>query len=395
MSNLEHPFLGKAWISLGILAFGDNWFGWRIPILIFSLLALASFYLLSRRFLSPRMSIYATSLLGFENIFFVHGSLALLDVPALFFCIFGFYLYERKRYSWSAASFALGVLSKETSLFFVLALVIYHLATAHRREIPGGLRKAIARGGYFVIILTVVVAVPITLYDVTYRPIAPATETQMATVTVSYDSKGGTTTVTSTTTRTTEETFVSNAFEHFMFISSYASALTITENMTVDAGNYAWNWVVSTFPPMIYYDEKVEKVVQTISTDGQLLEERNVTSRPISWFGAGTQPLWWSIWIVLGFIGYRIYRRRSKRIDLLILSLIAGTYLPNLYLSLVVSRIVYPFYFLNTVPALALGMALFFETLPIGRGKQFVLASYLLAVVTIFVYYFPVRLFDL
>ncbi len=26
-SNPEHPFLGKVWVSLDIILFGDNWFG--------------------------------------------------------------------------------------------------------------------------------------------------------------------------------------------------------------------------------------------------------------------------------------------------------------------------------------------------------------------------------
>ena len=47
-SNPEHPFLGKAWISLGIATFGDNWFGWRIVPVSFSLLSLIVFYFVSK-----------------------------------------------------------------------------------------------------------------------------------------------------------------------------------------------------------------------------------------------------------------------------------------------------------------------------------------------------------
>ena len=34
-SNLEHPFLGKAWIALGIGIFGNNFFGWRFITILF------------------------------------------------------------------------------------------------------------------------------------------------------------------------------------------------------------------------------------------------------------------------------------------------------------------------------------------------------------------------
>ena len=70
-SNPEHPFLGKAWISLGIATFGDNWFGWRIVPVSFSLLSLIVFYFVSKKFLGEKLATYSTALLGFENIFFI------------------------------------------------------------------------------------------------------------------------------------------------------------------------------------------------------------------------------------------------------------------------------------------------------------------------------------
>ena len=86
-SNPEHPFLGKAWIALGILLFGDNWFGWRIIPTVFSILTLIAFYYVSKKFLGGRLAVYSTALLGFENMVFIHGSLALLEVPSIFFAL--------------------------------------------------------------------------------------------------------------------------------------------------------------------------------------------------------------------------------------------------------------------------------------------------------------------
>ena len=96
-SNIEHPFLGKAWGALGMLIFGDNAFGWRIIIVLFGALTLYTFYHLAQRYLSERMALLAAAYLGFDHMFFTHSSLFLLEIPALFFAILAFkYYFERR-----------------------------------------------------------------------------------------------------------------------------------------------------------------------------------------------------------------------------------------------------------------------------------------------------------
>lgn len=70
-SNPEHPFLGKVWGSLGILLFGNNFFGWRIVIIVFGLLSMYVFYLLLLKYLSERQALLATAFLGFDYMFFL------------------------------------------------------------------------------------------------------------------------------------------------------------------------------------------------------------------------------------------------------------------------------------------------------------------------------------
>src|SRR5579863_8593300 len=92
-SNLEHPFFGKIWGALGIYLFGDNFFGWRIFYVLIGVLTVWVFYELARVFFSKDKALFAASLLGFETLFFIHTTAALLEGPPLLFGLLGVLLY--------------------------------------------------------------------------------------------------------------------------------------------------------------------------------------------------------------------------------------------------------------------------------------------------------------
>ena len=50
-SNIEHPFFGKIWGSLGIYLFGNDFFGWRIFYVIIGVLAVYALYLIALNFM--------------------------------------------------------------------------------------------------------------------------------------------------------------------------------------------------------------------------------------------------------------------------------------------------------------------------------------------------------
>ena len=133
--NLEHPFLSKAFIAAGIAIFGNNTFGWRIfEVLLgtFSIPVLFGICLSVTK--NARLSLYAAFLLAFETLFFVHSSIAVIDISAMFFALLGFLFYFAKVRWWrfdritlTGIAFGLSALSKETAIMLLLVLVIYHL----------------------------------------------------------------------------------------------------------------------------------------------------------------------------------------------------------------------------------------------------------------------------
>jgi len=109
------------------MIFGDNWFSWRVPSVIFGMMSLFVFYKIFREYTSEKNALLATALLSFDTIFFVHSSLFLRDVPLMFFGILSFYFYLKKRYYLAALPLGFAFMIKETAIFFFLLIIINHL----------------------------------------------------------------------------------------------------------------------------------------------------------------------------------------------------------------------------------------------------------------------------
>ncbi len=88
--NLEHPPLAKELMALSIWLFGDNPFGWRTMSALFGALALTGIYLCGRAlFDGQRAALWATAIAGLNQMLFVQARVAMLDIFALAFVLWG------------------------------------------------------------------------------------------------------------------------------------------------------------------------------------------------------------------------------------------------------------------------------------------------------------------
>jgi 4-amino-4-deoxy-L-arabinose transferase-like glycosyltransferase len=88
--NLEHPPLAKELMALSIWLFGDNPFGWRTMSALFGALALTGVYLCGRAlFDDRRAALWATALAALNQMLFVQARIAMLDIFALAFVLWG------------------------------------------------------------------------------------------------------------------------------------------------------------------------------------------------------------------------------------------------------------------------------------------------------------------
>ena len=82
--NVEHPPLGKVLIALSMAVFGDNGLGYRLPSVLFGMVALGALFLIVRAAGETAwLAILAVALFAFDNLAFVHGRIGTLDMPVL------------------------------------------------------------------------------------------------------------------------------------------------------------------------------------------------------------------------------------------------------------------------------------------------------------------------
>jgi predicted membrane channel-forming protein YqfA (hemolysin III family) len=105
--------------------------------------------------------------------------------------------------------------------------------------------------------------------------------------------------------------------------------------------------------------------------------------------------VWYSIWLVVPVVAWKLIRRSATEADVLSGCLIAATYLPLTYISLVSHRVEYAFYFLNTDVGLALGIPLVIGLAARGneRTERLLVFLWLAAALVFFLAYFPVNPF--
>lgn len=91
-----HPHLGKIIISLGIITFGMNPFGWRFMSVIFGILIIPLMYLFAKKlFDNSFIAAATTGLLVFDCMHYTLSRIATIDIFAAFFILLMYYfLYE-------------------------------------------------------------------------------------------------------------------------------------------------------------------------------------------------------------------------------------------------------------------------------------------------------------
>jgi predicted membrane-bound dolichyl-phosphate-mannose-protein mannosyltransferase len=136
--NSPHPPLGKVLIAGSMLVLGDGGIGWRTPSVVAAMVALIALYGIVRASGgSPWLGVAAVGLFAFDNLSFVHGRIATLDMMALAPVLVGALLAIRGHPAMAGAACAIGTLVKLTAGFGLLAIAALELIT-----MVGALRSA-------------------------------------------------------------------------------------------------------------------------------------------------------------------------------------------------------------------------------------------------------------
>ncbi|MGI8903086.1 MAG: glycosyltransferase family 39 protein [Solirubrobacteraceae bacterium] len=140
--NAEHAQLAKLVIAGGIELLGDGPWGWRLPSVLFGLLAMAALYaLVTGAGASRRLAVGAVAVMALDNLMLVHSRIATLDIYAVALMLVAGALYVRRRPWLAGAALGVGGCMKLVALYLLVALVLYEglgLLAARGRAPTGG-----------------------------------------------------------------------------------------------------------------------------------------------------------------------------------------------------------------------------------------------------------------
>lgn len=339
--NREHPPLGKVFIAASMKVFGDRPLGWRLPSILTGLIAILLVYAVCVAAGGDRwLGLTAAFLFSFDNLVLVHSRIGVLDMPLLMFLLLGTWLLFLRRPLLAGAALGLACLVKITGLYGLVALLAYALLVAWRDREPGRPLAALLRSPAWML----AGFVPVLFGGLWVLDLA------FSTYRLPWD--------------------------HLRYILDYGITLT-RPGGPADSESYPWQWLVNEVQIPYYKvdtDTLVNHVVQATRTTVYFRGAMN----PII---IGSAPLG---------VAFALWRAWVAREGLAIWAIVwtAINYLPYYPLTILDQRIAYIYYFLPTMPAIAVALALFLRK---GHLPGLVTAVFLLSVFVGFIGYFPFR----
>jgi predicted membrane-bound dolichyl-phosphate-mannose-protein mannosyltransferase len=304
--NREHPPLAKLFMSLFMYLLGDNPWGQRSASVFFGTLSVPLVYMIVRRFGGKHgVGLLSAYFVAFDNLSFVHSRIATLDVFYVFFILCAVYAYAGGLIELAGAALALSTTCKITGLFGFATLLGFEV-------VKGALEYRATRE---------LSAAPFKNFLVLTAWYVGGTLILLGALDASF-------------------TRFATPIAHIKHILEFGSRL--THEVPQGAESVPWQWLINEV--QIPYAETREM--------------RGDLYRVTSQFRGATNPyLIFFAPIGLTFAAARALKQRDA-LALLCVAMFFGTHAPYWYLWYHSHRICYLYYFLPTVPAIAMANAL-------------------------------------
>ncbi|MDE3070749.1 MAG: glycosyltransferase family 39 protein [Acidobacteriota bacterium] len=319
--NAEHPQLAKLIIAGSIDIFGDNPYGWRLPSILFGLIALIGLYALVRAAGGSGWLAAGTAAVGsLDNLLLVHSRIATLDIFAVTMMIIAATLYLRRHPVWAGVALGVGMCMKEVAIYMLAVIVVFELLRWLRATFvePVGsaaakdwVRQNIRPAAIAIGSTAVVFLVLLWFLDV----LVPA-----------YDTG-------------THITYGGDPFAHFFHMVKYATQL--TESGKSGISSTPWEWLLN--QKAIPY----AKTAENVSSGGHI-----IATHPIYFFQGLINPFIIFLAIPALFACLSIWWRSGDRVALIGAAWFLGTFIPSAFESVAFDRVNYIYYMLIVVPAI-------------------------------------------
>jgi Gpi18-like mannosyltransferase len=132
-----HPPLAKLGMVAGMLVFGENSFGWRIPGALLGVGSVFLVYLLAKRlFKDEATGLIAAAVFSLDGLALVMSRIGMNDSYILFFSLLSIYLFLKQKDFASAVSFGLALASKWSAIWVIPILFVLWLRRENKFKIP-------------------------------------------------------------------------------------------------------------------------------------------------------------------------------------------------------------------------------------------------------------------
>jgi predicted membrane-bound dolichyl-phosphate-mannose-protein mannosyltransferase len=115
-----HPPLAKLGMVLGMMIFGENSFGWRIPGAILGVGSVLMVYLLAKQiFKDELIGLLSAGVFSLDGLALVINRIGMNDSYLLFFSLLSIYLFIKQKNFWSSVAFGLAIASKWSAVWAI------------------------------------------------------------------------------------------------------------------------------------------------------------------------------------------------------------------------------------------------------------------------------------
>jgi len=318
--NAEHPQLAKVIVAGAIELFGDNPDGWRLPSVLFSLIALVALYALVTGVGGSRwLAVGAVAVAALDNLMLVHGRIFTLDIFGVAMMLISANFYVRRMPLLAGVALGIGANMKETALYLVAVFILLEAMRLARslfksHDAKGWVQRNL-RPAFTVLISTCVTGLLVLwIMDL----LVPA-----------YDTG-------------TKITYAGSPFTHLFHIIHYAALLHAVPNAT-GISSTPWEWLLD--QRTINY---ARVAVNSIS-NGMI-----VASRATIYFQGEINPFIIFLAIPALFAALAQWWKENDAVSLIGAAWVLGTWLPSLYDAQISGRIAYLYYMLAVMPGVYL-----------------------------------------
>lgn len=334
---IVHPPLGKWLIGIGIKIFGNDEFGWRIGAAVIGTLSVALIYFITRElFKSLFLSNIAAALMAVDGLALVMSRVALLDIFLMFFILLAFYFLIKNNLWLCGVSVGLAAATKWSAIFLIPFLILLTINYSQIEPI-----KWLKRAAQFIFLPSLIYLISWSGWIFTSG---------------GWDRQSGSNVFTS-------------LWKYHVAILDFHRNLSETHSYAANP----WSWLILGRPTSFFYE--------TPNSCGASSCSQEILA-------IGTPILWWAgIFAIALTFGFFVAHR--DRISTVILTGIAGTYLPWF---LIQGRTTFYFYAISILPFLILALIYAFDwALQYGDYRKQI-TVFLIVVALNFVYFLPILL---